>query len=226
MMLSRLVLHPLHREVAAAVRDAQRLHQMVQLGFGPAGAAGPRAAHEILYRLEVDSGTGGLVLLVQSPAAPDWSLLPPGLLAAVDGPNPASRSLEPMLRELAVGMRLRFRLRANVTRKIKTKSVDGTRCNGTRVPLRSDEARVAWLARKGAAAGFALAPSDQGVPDLVIGREDTVRGTHGRLPLTFEAVRFDGRLRITDVERFRAALRAGIGPAKAYGFGLLSLAPG
>jgi CRISPR system Cascade subunit CasE len=32
-------------------------------------------------------------------------------------------------------------------------------------------------------------------------------------------------LEITDAERFRAALAAGIGPAKAYGFGLLSVAP-
>lgn len=38
-------------------------------------------------------------------------------------------------------------------------------------------------------------------------------------------VRFDGVLRVTDVEVLLDALRGGIGPAKAFGFGLLSLAP-
>lgn len=43
--------------------------------------------------------------------------------------------------------------------------------------------------------------------------------------LTFGSVLFEGRLRVTDAERFRATLAAGIGSGKAYGFGLLSIAP-
>jgi CRISPR system Cascade subunit CasE len=42
--------------------------------------------------------------------------------------------------------------------------------------------------------------------------------------LTHHAVRFDGLLVVTDPERLRHALRAGIGSAKGFGFGLLSLA--
>jgi CRISPR system Cascade subunit CasE len=36
-------------------------------------------------------------------------------------------------------------------------------------------------------------------------------------------VRFDGVLRVTDAARLVEAVRSGIGPAKAFGFGLLSL---
>jgi CRISPR system Cascade subunit CasE len=36
---------------------------------------------------------------------------------------------------------------------------------------------------------------------------------------------FEGRLRVTDAEAFRRALAAGIGSGKAFGFGLLSVAP-
>lgn len=41
----------------------------------------------------------------------------------------------------------------------------------------------------------------------------------------FSAARFDGVLQITDAVAFRAALENGIGSAKGFGFGLLSLAP-
>ena len=46
-----------------------------------------------------------------------------------------------------------------------------------------------------------------------------------RQPVTFEAALFDGRLIITDKDSFLNALRQGIGSGKAYGFGLLSIAP-
>jgi CRISPR system Cascade subunit CasE len=42
--------------------------------------------------------------------------------------------------------------------------------------------------------------------------------------LTFGAVVFDGMLEVSDPGRLRSALRHGIGSAKAFGFGLLSLA--
>jgi CRISPR system Cascade subunit CasE len=37
-------------------------------------------------------------------------------------------------------------------------------------------------------------------------------------------VRYEGILQVTDCARFLAALAAGIGPAKGFGFGLLSVA--
>ena len=122
----------------------------------------------------------------------------------------------------------RFRLRANVTRKIRTKSEGGQSSNGARVPLRDDAQRLAWLVRKGAAAGFVLVTdvTDVGQPDVVIIDEGKSQGRRDGKRLVFEGVRFDGRLRVTDPHRFIEALRAGIGPAKAYGYGLLSIAPG
>lgn len=42
--------------------------------------------------------------------------------------------------------------------------------------------------------------------------------------ITVEAVRFDGHLVVTDPVAFAEAVTAGIGRAKAYGCGLLSLA--
>jgi CRISPR system Cascade subunit CasE len=42
--------------------------------------------------------------------------------------------------------------------------------------------------------------------------------------MTFQSVRFEGLLTVIDPERFCQTLAAGIGSAKAFGFGLLSVA--
>lgn len=52
------------------------------------------------------------------------------------------------------------------------------------------------------------------------------RGGTRKAAIRVQPVLFEGRLEVTDVERFRDAIRSGIGPAKAYGCGLLSLKAG
>ncbi|SFT43848.1 CRISPR system Cascade subunit CasE [Actinopolyspora lacussalsi subsp. righensis] len=47
----------------------------------------------------------------------------------------------------------------------------------------------------------------------------------GSKPVVLHTATFEGRLRVTSVELLRRALLHGIGPAKAYGCGLLTLAP-
>ncbi|MQY28895.1 type I-E CRISPR-associated protein Cas6/Cse3/CasE [Nocardia aurantia] len=52
--------------------------------------------------------------------------------------------------------------------------------------------------------------------------EDGRRAPH---PVTLHTATFEGHLQVTDAERFATVLLAGIGPSKAYGCGLLTLAP-
>jgi CRISPR system Cascade subunit CasE len=56
------------------------------------------------------------------------------------------------------------------------------------------------------------------------GRINAVQGARGRR-MTLDAVLFDGELQPTAVEALRLALVSGIGPGKALGLGMLSLAP-
>ncbi|BAV87872.1 hypothetical protein RA11412_1573 [Rothia aeria] len=66
------------------------------------------------------------------------------------------------------------------------------------------------------------APTVTGRHDLSFSRRDT--GGHvGRV--TLRKAQFDGALRITNVEQFREALVNGMGRGKAYGMGLMTLAP-
>ena len=75
--------------------------------------------------------------------------------------------------------------------------------------MRGDEARLEWLRRHAEVAGFAFADARV--------RELEARGRDVRLA----GVLFDGVLEVKDPSVFRQALETGIGPAKAFGFGLL-----
>lgn len=82
-----------------------------------------------------------------------------------------------------------------------------------------------WLVRKQVSGGFSLAKSDgeQGEYDVRVIEEPKVRGIRGGRPVIFGSVLFEGHLVVTEPEVLRAAMVRGLGTAKAYGFGLLSV---
>jgi CRISPR system Cascade subunit CasE len=182
--------------------------------------AAPRASLGVLHRLELVGDGRRVVLLVQSREQPDSARWVPDVLDPLAGGDAASTtSLAPVLASLVEGQTLRFRLRANPTRKIDTKTrEDGKRRNGRRVPVRGDDLRTAWLTRQLAAHGMNVLEGFRQRPD------GTQRGRVGKSTRTHEAHFFDGLVEIVDAALARAAVEQGIGPAKAYGFGLLSIA--
>ncbi len=226
MHLTRLVLDARNDDVRRDLSDANRLHQRVMSAFPDGLGEDARAKCGVLYRVE--SLGDQPVVLVQSAPVPDWSRLPKGWLASTwDGAPPAAvRSLAKPWSDLLPGTVLRFRLLANASRKIDTATRDGKRSNGQRVPLRTEANALAWLVRKGEMSGFGLVPSvtfpDR--PDVAATPHGSVRGARKGGAITVEGVLFEGRLRVDDVGAFVLALQRGIGPGKAYGFGLLSIA--
>ena len=161
------------------------------------------------------------MILVQSAREPDWGYAFHNAEYFLAGP-PQTKPFDP---QFQAGQHLRFRLLANPTRKIGTKSIEGRRRNGRRVPHHDDERCIEWLVRKGNAHGFELVHDADGQPKVALVREPLRRGRRDSTTITFQGVRFDGMLRIVDAGAFRAAIINGIGSAKAYGFGLLSFAP-
>ena len=93
--------------------------------------------------------------------------------------------------------------------------------NGRRVPLTKREDLVAWLQRKAEAGGFRI--NGDSLRTIPRGREFFHKD--GRSHGTHTAVEFQGELAVTDPAQFRATVAAGVGSAKAFGFGLLVLAP-
>jgi CRISPR system Cascade subunit CasE len=172
-----------------------RIHQRICLAFDDPG--------RLLFRVEERPRPR---LLVLSPGRPDWDRAFADFPAVLAGP-PRLKPYEP---QTAPDQRLRFLLRANPTVKR-----DGRR-HGL---FREEEQRV-WLDRKGREGGFTpLVVRVEGGLNQV-----SARGPHrdgGRQ--THFAVEYEGMLRVDDPERFTATLYNGVGSAKAYGFGLLSV---
>jgi CRISPR system Cascade subunit CasE len=157
MYLSRLILNPRSREVRRDLGNCQELHRTLLAAFPQAGGAGARATFGLLYRAEAHSRSGAVQVLVQSHEQPDWGALPAGYLLSTGGDvkNPDSKPVGDRYMALRDGIRLRFRLRANPTRRIaKARDAKEARWVGKRVDVRGEQEQLAWLARKGEQAGF------------------------------------------------------------------------
>ncbi|MGI5939727.1 MAG: type I-E CRISPR-associated protein Cas6/Cse3/CasE [Thermoleophilia bacterium] len=239
--LTRLLLNPHSRRVISEVNHPYEMHRTLMRAFaGAADDTGARAQFGVLFRAETDERLKIVRVYVQSEVEPDWSFLHEcnGYLLTGGEMDPCEyRDMTPALRAIQGGRVLAFRLRANPTKRVWNPH-DVLR--GKRVELQREEEQVAWLARKGqgggpgVSGGFELvcADDEQGsasVPRVSVrcegkrmGRKKDLAGGH---ITTHLSVVFDGLLRVTDDEAFVTTLRGGIGSAKAYGFGLLSLAP-
>lgn len=217
--LSRLVLDHTNRRARRDLSNVYDLHRTVMSAFPRPLPEGER----VLFRLD-DDPAGRPVLLVQSQSAPDWGGLPAGYLAAADlfdpVPNPAVKQVD---LEFTPGQLLRFRLRANPT--VKQHRPDQKQ--GRRVAVAREEKQLEWLKRKADNGGFAVWPADVRVsePGREFGRTRSDPQTGQAHQLELHVVQFDGYLQVTDPEGFAGTLRAGIGSAKGFGCGLLSLAP-
>jgi CRISPR system Cascade subunit CasE len=232
--LSKLVLNPRDRQARCDLAQPYEMHRTLWRAFPE------RDPGRILFRVDPDRSGGKPIVLVQSDLRPQW--------VALDGTGSHYLLARPDLMEfvlsLARGQRLRFRLRANPTKKVgslsKTERLagtsehDGNKKNGQRLALLREEEQVAWLLHKAEEGGFRI-PGEwmeeqdgRKVPNFRVEviPEGWVRcGKDGHTDGRFFAVRFEGHLEVTDPEQLRRTLADGIGPAKGFGFGLLSLAP-
>ena len=209
MYLSRLQLNPAHPQARRDLASAYELHRSLARAFAPDADTQPA---RFLWRREADrSGLPGTTVLVQAAQLGNWQALS---ASAMHGEGYCDRLQvdKPVALESLVqtGHRCRFRLLANPT---------VTR-DGKRYGLHEDEARQAWLRRQGDRLGFGLVAAERSAS----GRIRTSQGGRERT-ITLDAVLFDGILQVTDATALRHAWSAGIGPGKALGLGMLSLAP-
>ncbi|MCK9250729.1 MAG: type I-E CRISPR-associated protein Cas6/Cse3/CasE [Solirubrobacteraceae bacterium] len=222
--LSRLRLHPRDPLVVRDLGDVVGLHRTLMRGFPQYDGPDPRAALGVLFRVESalrrDPHEVGAPheVLVQSVALPDWSGLPEGYALSVE-----VRDARDLVDAVTVGRRFRFRLLGNATRKTALPRPGKERPrHSRRVPLDNDDERRAWVENRAAGAGFELIDGAGGLRVDVLPPLRQPKRAGG---VTVRPVLYEGRLEVRDEIACREALRTGIGPAKAYGCGLLSLAP-
>ena len=222
MFLSKLTLNVRHHAVRRDFRLPYEMHKTIlSRGFD---GIDKEAIGRVLFRVDT-SEFGPPILLVQSQRESNWSKLDEGYTCRAVEQKAYDSSFE-------TGQRLRFRLRANPTWR---KSHDDKLKN--RLPYFSEEDQLRWLIRKGQLAGFKLLGQWLDSTDPLSGEPKPIPNfsvdviPDGRSFVLKEekgwhlAVRFEGVLEVTDPIQLRQAIAQGIGSAKGYGFGLLSVAP-
>jgi len=242
--LSRLILDLGCRQVLSELAQPYEMHRTLMKAFPTVNeTTEPRAHFGVLFRAEVDESKRIAKVYVQSNVQPDWSFLcvmNSYLVWDRSEPPYECKDITKALQSLRVGQTVAFKLRANPTKRLAR---DGDPLKGKRVALLKEEDQIEWLQGKGrgdgkeAAGGFELVTdsvmSEHGesrtVPRVRARVEGNIlgkkKGSEGRHLTTHFSVLFEGLLRITDPDVFLDTVRRGIGPGKAYGFGLLSLGP-
>ena len=238
--LSRIWLNPLRRQGRRLLGDPQAMHAAV-LGGLPEQPVSER----VLWRLDADEPRRpGLVVLTRS--RPCWRhLVEQAGWPSADGPETPqalTRPYAPLLDGLAEGQHFTFRLTANPVQtrrrgqEVGASQVDrdenGAR-RSARLGHRTVEHQLRWLLERTDRWGFAvpLATSSAAVGEPVHDARIAarVRRSFGRAkgtpPVTLQVVTYEGRLVVADAVALRQAMLDGLGPAKAYGCGLLTLAP-
>ncbi|MFJ5094007.1 type I-E CRISPR-associated protein Cas6/Cse3/CasE [Streptomyces sp. NPDC088557] len=214
--LTRLRLNPAARAVQHDLKDAAALHRRV-MTLGPDGLGdSPRARSGLLFRLDHDA-PGAPTLLVQSRTAPDLRRLPTGYAQA------QSRDLTPLLDALRPGLTVHYRLLGNAVKRCGPRSTEGRWKQA--IALHGPDAEQ-WWANQATRAGLALHTLQADTPDSLTAWHGPARTLRAeRTAVHHKGTRFDGTATIQDPEVLRHALLHGIGRAKSYGCGLLSLAP-
>jgi len=217
MYLSRLLLDPRSKQARTDLANPYQMHATLCRAFAEADQTPPR----FLWRAEEGKTP---TVLVQSLEMPNWEKLQvrfPGYFAQAPQYKPVP------LEHLQPGQVLRFRLRANptVTRRDPQNPVKRKRYG-----LRSVEEQLEWLRRQGAKGGFEVLGA------MVVQSEKLRLYKHSKNsddskpseapPIVLQSVLYEGHLKITNLEAFKQTLAAGLGHAKALGFGLLSIGKG
>lgn len=212
----------------ARIGDPYALHQCLWKAF--AGSAEERPFLHRADRVQAPEGPR-LKVLVQSVIPGDWTAI---------GATVIERKEVARAPTFTAGERRRFLLRANVTvqRKGQHEFAGLDReafraARGRRVALWEPAGIEEWIVRKLDAAGARIPTEtlrndlDEPVEQRAVRHSNARpwRWTRKDNPARHDGVDFEGVLEVVDPTRLRESLVLGIGPAKAFGFGLLSLAP-
>jgi CRISPR system Cascade subunit CasE len=154
-----------------------------------------------LWRLEPATDS----VIVQSCVKPCWADTGPDWMAGCDTP----RDIAPVYRAIPLGATFRFRLLANPC----------TGKNGKRCGIDDPTKQTEWLIHQGGYHGFKLKSVEIVDSNVIRGRKGD-----GTPDVVFRYALFEGVMNVTEAKQFQNCLVHGIGKAKAFGCGLLSLA--
>lgn len=218
MFLTKMPINPRRRGARLLLSSPQALHAAVLAGFND-----PRPSDHgrILWRLDTH-GQHRVVLYTLSPDKPDYTHL-----TEQAGWRTTetwhTRAYDTLLDSLRTGQLWQFRLTANPVHSARREDWTDTKPLGHVTVSQQQQ----WLLDRAERLGFRIAPSRAAPtePDLAIVDRAVRRFPRSGHTVTLSIATFEGHLEVTDPTALRRSLAFGIGRAKAYGCGLLTLAP-
>jgi CRISPR system Cascade subunit CasE len=192
--------------------------------------------HRLVWTLFAQDGTARDFLYQPIPGYPFSAIVRSSRPPKGDGWSMTTRAFAPHLK---AGQTLAFRLEAvpfrwkpvrgarrgkreDLVTAVRRAHPEARQDKGLEASLVRAEA-LRWFAEQGAKQGFAVA--NNGLAVSVYGQEI---GRHERVDrgrcFRFTSFVYQGRLQVTDAEKFRVALHRGVGAEKAFGFGLIQIA--
>lgn len=219
MYISRVVLDASDGRVRRLALSPYRIHALVESACGRSAGA-PSEGGRNLWRLDVGREDAPKLYIV-SPAAPDTELILDETGSAVE-----TKPYEPRLDALSAGQRWAFRLKANPARKVLVDkgSDPNNKVIGSIQGHVTVEQQVEWLVSRSERFGFKVLDDQWGQPQLVVSQRRKERFKRGESVVTIVTAVYDGALEVTDADLLRMALCGGIGRAKGFGCGLLTIA--
>ena len=199
----------MRRETMRALSSPQLLHGAVEQSFD-----GERQRN--LWRIDWLGERCYLLLL--SPERPDLTHIAQQFGYPEREPLWETRDYDPLLTRVAEGQAWRFRLRAN---PVHSCTKPGRKRERGQVLAHLTPAQQKhWLLTRAAEHGFLLTEVDF---DVVHTEWQRFRKGSDRQEVSLRTAAFEGILTVTDPVLFRKTLLSGIGRAKAYGCGLMTI---
>ena len=211
MYLSRIELNAKRQETRRAIASPQVMHAAVENCFPDRNDREERN----LWRL--DGLYDRLYLLLLSPQKPDFEKF--SAQFCNHGETGETKNYDPLLDRIQAGQLWRFRLRGNATHN----STEGKEEKSERGKIYSHikvEYQRKWLLKQAPLCGFTL---DERLFDVSQAEHLRFWRDRKKPPITLGVTVFEGELAVADSELFKQALTRGIGRAKAYGCGLLTI---
>lgn len=216
MFLTRFRFNPARRGAQRLLGSPHALHAAVLAGFPDPE---PTSSGRVLWRL--DQRRHDTRLYIVSPRIPDlthlaeqagWPSLPDTW---------QTKPYQPLLDSIENGHRYAFRLTANPVRSTRVEDASRGKPRG-HVTVEQQEA---WLLDRQERAGFAIEESEDHGRNLIV-RDRKLLGFRRReTEVVLRVVTYEGVLAVTDRDAFVRTLCFGVGRAKGYGCGLLTVAP-
>ncbi len=219
MFLTRFNVNPRSRIGARYLQNPQQLHAAIY-GAMPTQPVVATDEGRLLWRVDRENPKEP-VLWVVSPERPAFDPLAEKVGLSVEGSVYQTRPYTPLLDRLAQGQVYAFRLAANVSHSGRqTEESTQTQRFGHVTAAQ----RLKWLTERATRSGFSFPLTVDDEPDVAVVGGGNKSFRRDRMRVTVAVSEFMGRLEVTDPSALRHTLTDGIGHARAYGCGLLTLA--